>query len=285
MFTSQIIQEIDEHFGEGWFNEVNNGNEEIRNLSLEEKVDWVRNCSIHGQTSFFRDSYLLPVLEHVVIPPINRRPVKIASVGCSDGREVYSILLHFWSKRDEFVLHGYDSNIELVKEARAGGTEIPLTSKGFRLNSAYSEKHFKLEGWKRYGAEGIAYTLTPSNYHSWADLTFTEQSRDRLRFNVHNILGNPLPEKYDSIGLLNVLCHYAPKGREKILENINKSLDDRGWLVCESYHSGSANATKEYDMWMKDLSQFGFVKQSTVIPTWASSDDDVSGWTRVYRKV
>jgi chemotaxis methyl-accepting protein methylase len=283
MNKNQAVQELDDLLGEGWFEKVIEGNEKLGLLTLEEQISWVRNCSIHGQTSFFRDPFLLPILEHIAIPSFDRRPVRIASVGCSDGREIYSILISCWKKISELVLHGYDSNPDLVEEARAGGEGMRLGPKG-RRDSNYSETHYILDKWKHFGAEGIAYTLTQSWEHSWADLTFTEEAKKKVRFEVHNIANEPLPEKYDVIVLLNVLCHYTQKGREAILGNVDLSLEDDGWLICEKYDPGSANAVKEYDEWMKNPSKFGFTKQATVIPTWASKNDDVSNWSRAYRK-
>jgi chemotaxis methyl-accepting protein methylase len=284
MDTGQAIQEIDELFEKGWFKKAIELDEEVGKLLLEEQVNWVRTCSIHGQTSFFRDTVFLPILEHVVIPSFERRPVRIASVGCSDGREVYSTLIHFWNRRDELVLYGYDSNPKFIEEAKAGGKGIPFNSKGYRINSTYSERYYELDKWKLFGAEGSAYIVSPRKDYSWADLTFTEQARKMIQFKVHNIAEAPLPDKIDVFAVLNVLCHYSPKGRERILGNIEQSLADDGWLVCERCNPDSANAAEEYDKWMKNLSRFGFTKQTTIIPTWYSPNDDVSCGSRTYRK-
>ena len=134
------VQEINELFEADWFRKVIESSKKIipfgfkkplNELTLEEQVDWVRNCSIHGQTHFFREPILHPILEHLVIPSFERRPVRIASVGCSDGREVYSMLIHFWKRKNELVLHGYDSNPELITEARDAGEGIPGPAGGY----------------------------------------------------------------------------------------------------------------------------------------------------------
>jgi hypothetical protein len=39
-----------------------------------------------------------------------------------------------------------------------------------------------------------------------------------------NALLGALPEKYDAVLMLNVLCHYAPAGRKRILKNIHESF-------------------------------------------------------------
>ncbi len=285
MDTIESINEIDQLIGEGWFKKIIGENEEAKKLTLEEQITWVKNCSIHGQTSFFRYNDLFPILENIAIPSFNKQPIKIASVGCSDGREVYSILINFWKIKDKIVLHGYDSNQELIKEAISGGLEKAVNSKGNRLDSIYYLTYNELNKWKHFGAEGIAYIVNPRiGDYSWADLTFTKLARKKINFGVHDITKNMLPERHDIVVLLNLLCHYAIKGREIILENVRNSLTGNGWLICEGYNHGSANAAEEYDGFMKDLSEFGFIKQTTIIPTWFNQNDDISCWSRVYKK-
>ena len=105
-----------------------------------------------------------------------------------------------------------------------------------------------------------------------------------VSFEIHDITKAPLPQNYDVIALLNVLCHYASKGRERVLRNIHQSLPKDGWLICERDNPGSASGVKEYHKYMMDLSQHGFAKQTTVIPTWFSKKEDVSCWSRAYIK-
>jgi chemotaxis methyl-accepting protein methylase len=288
MNSAQEIQEINELIEEGWFEKVVDIDEKVKRLSLEKQIDYVRNCSLNPFTSFFRDGRVFRVLDNIVILSFEGRqqPVKIASVGCSCGNEVYSMLVNFWNRRDRIVLHGYDSNPESIEVARGGGANILRTWKGNRKDSTYSERLQDLDLWKRFGANGEAYEINRrKNDFFWADLTFTKQARKRVNFQVHNIIKSPLAEKYDVITMINVLCHYSPKGREKILGNTKLSLNEGGWLVCESYDHGSAGAEPVYDQFMKDLISLGFEKQKTVVPTWFSEKDDISCWTRIYRKI
>jgi len=285
MYENKELNEIEEIFGFGWYSKVLNENPQIKSLPIDQQIEWIRNNSIHGQTYFFRDNLINSTIENYVIPSCDKLPSRLAFVGCSDGREVYSVLVQGWKKEDSFQLTGYDSNPELIQEAKNGGSEIKINSKGFRINSTYSVENYLLDEWNKFGAKDYAYIVTPQqNNSSWSDITMTKSARKKVAFEIHNIVKGPLPKIYDAIIISNVLCHYAIKGREIIIKNIAKSLNQNGWLIAESYVSGSANSAKEYDTFMNNLSSLGFEKQKIVIPTYFSQTHDVSSWSRAYRK-
>ena len=109
-------------------------------------------------------------------------------------------------------------------------------------------------------------------------MQFLDELTRHLRFQVHDILQDPLPEKFDAVVVLNVLVHYAKKGREKILMNLHESLNDGGWLLPDIPQSNTSYGSvwDTYLGWLKDLSAFGFARLS-------STPIGVSG--NVYRKI
>ncbi len=102
---------------------------------------------------------------------------------------------------------------------------------------------------------------------------------------MHDILEKRLPETYDAIVLANVLCHFAEGGRKLILENVHASLARNGWLICECCYYGSASGDRMYSDWMRDLTSFGFRKPNVVIPSWYGKKMNVTGSSRIYRKI
>ncbi len=78
-----------------------------------------------GVTEFFRDRALFEQLRETILAELlrSRRGLRVCSIGCSDGRELYSVamLLESLGALDGSVLMGLDCRAEAVALARAGG--------------------------------------------------------------------------------------------------------------------------------------------------------------------
>lgn len=77
-----------------------------------------------GVTSFFRDAAVFEVLRDAVLPKLveSNRPLRIWSVGCSDGQEMYSLIMLLaemgWLNRADLL--GTDCRTAAVRHAAAG---------------------------------------------------------------------------------------------------------------------------------------------------------------------
>ena len=269
MDTEKAREEIDYLFGEDWFDTVLEP-KFFEMFSLEQQVELAKNWSVPGKTFFFRDDLVNAVLDNIVIPSFANNHYKIASIGCSDGREVYSFLIKNWHNRNNFEISGFDSNLDSIETAKNG------------QGKTYATKDYEIRDWEAFGAKDKAYTIKDTRDYDWKSVIMTDEAKKHVSFNFHNIADSPLQKKYDVIILKNVLYYYTPEGREKILNNVNKSMVDGAWLLCESFDSCRY---EEYHTFMKDISSLGFVKQTTVVPWWHNPADDMSSFSKVYRKI
>ena len=81
-------------YGGEFVGSIFKSNPEIMLVLLEELIEMLRSSGINSQTQFFRDPVVLHTFENIVLPnyPFNQ-VIHIASVGCSYGKEPYSLLL------------------------------------------------------------------------------------------------------------------------------------------------------------------------------------------------
>ena len=224
-------------------------------MSLQNKIP--------HQTEFHRNRSAFKALEEKIIPSFTTFPIAIASIGCSDGREAYSVLLQHWADRDRLRIAGYDIDQNVINVAKNSEYEIGyefeeykwIRSLNIHEGEAYTEKIF----W-RYDMKT-------------AKISMSKDAKKHTKFKRGNIQSGPIPGNYDIILALNLLYHFPETERGRILENIFVSLNKGGWLVCES--DPSWMGCHGYAKWMKDITKFGFEKQTEI-------DSDFS---QVYRKI
>ncbi len=240
----------------------------LEGVPLEEQLKRMRESVVNSKTHFFRDRHVLYTLKRIVLPCYAAdKPVSIASVGCSTGREVYSVLMQNWDR--DIRVDGYDINPHNIETAIKGEYELSSvlmdTSDFLGLRDLGRFYDVIKEG-------GILKYLK-----------MLEEAKEKTGFYVHDILDGPLPEKYDVVLLLNVLKHFTEKGREKILLNVHESMVENGWLLCERVPIIEPEPeAADYLPWMEDLSRFGFEKQPVMIPR--GRIEDAVEHPHVYRK-
>jgi chemotaxis methyl-accepting protein methylase len=101
-----------------------------------------------GVTSFFRDAQVFDALRDRVLPLLleARRPLRIWSVGCSDGQEMYSIIMLLaelgWLNRADLL--GTDCRVPAVRRAAAGAfSDADVRS----VPSTMLRRYFTLSEW------------------------------------------------------------------------------------------------------------------------------------------
>ena len=206
---------------------------------------------ISDLTEFHRNRLAFEALKENIIPSFTAFPIAIASVGCSDGREVYSVLLQHWT--DRLRVEGYDPEQNLIKVAKNGEYTI-----GY-----WGEEHRWIRSLNI--PEGEAYTeeACRDNDLQLVKIIMSEDAKKHTKFKMGNIQSSPMPGNYDVVLALNLLYHFPETERGRILENIFVSLNDGGWLVCESDPSWMGYG--RYAEWMKDIAKFGFEKQTEIV--------------------
>lgn len=177
---------------------------------------------VQTTTIFFRDLAAIKTVEKLA--PQFGPNVRIASVGCSTGEEVYSLLFsHVLAPKDYGLeIDGYDYNPEVLKIASAGTYTFDAKIK----KNPYSQSGRNLMFGLNSRSTGIV------------EVTIPQYLKEGVRFIQHDISKEPLPDEYPLISCNNVLYHYADHRDRpsvgKLLDNLAKSLQPGGFLVIES---------------------------------------------------
>ncbi len=261
------IAELKMLFGDDILELFSKVSPDLKNASLERVVEYIPQ-NLNGNTDFWRQDLPFDGLKGFILPQYREKVARIASVGCSNGSELYSILLQNWPERDHLELTGYDCDPKRLKIAREGGP--------------YSMQRYRLVEHRGRKAHGKAYYPLQDRGYDYVSLKITKSARQRVAFEVHDITKAPLPKQYDIIFLMHVLCHYTPKGRGIIVNNVRKSLASGGWLICEVSDAG-ARDREEYNEFMNQLN--GFARPDVIIPWWSKEPVNVQGLGKFYQKI
>jgi len=259
------IAELKMLFGDTIFDEFAKAIPDLKNAPPERMVEFIPQ-HLNGNTSFWRQDLPFDALKRFILPQYRERVARVASVGCSNGSELYSILLQNWPERDHLELAGYDCSHDNIKIAREGGP--------YCLQKRKLKEH---RGLRAYG-EGY-YHVKTINYE-YVKIKITKPARQRVTFETHDITKAPLPQQYDIIFLMHVLCHYSPQGRKIIVNNARESLASGGWLICEVSDDGAKDRS-EYNELMHQLN--GFTRPAVTIPWWSKEPRDVQYLGKFYQ--
>ena len=119
---TELVAELDKIYGTGSFEIFNISRPWLRHASLERRVELFRQESIVNETKFFRYPEQMRYFRDVFLRfhMAGQRQVRVASVACSTGEEVYSILLSTYEDRERLKIDAFDINPENLARARAG---------------------------------------------------------------------------------------------------------------------------------------------------------------------
>jgi len=183
---------------------------------------------VESTTSFFREPSAIKTIVEGLAPRIGPQ-VTVASVGCSTGEEVYSLLFYAntngWG--DNFRVDGFDYTQDRIERGVAG---------------IYEKRHYYAED---FTDEAIRHMLEEGGV-SISDSKFevAEDVKKRASFDRWDITQGPLPKRYPIIMCANVLYHYLDYARGRkplagaILRNVADSLMPGGFLVGEARREG-----------------------------------------------
>jgi len=230
-------------------------------------LDYVRTVGTPKLTKLFRDELIFGPLEEIVIPSFDGK-IKLASVGCSDGREPYSVLVQNWRQRNRLKIDAFDHSQDVLNLARRG---------------IYEANDWDSHRLGRSKSEGKAFEVIDKLDDNYRLIRFTDEAKRHIAFLPHDIYKSPLPNTYDVVLLANVLYHYSFPEIKHILENVVESMNPSGWLLCESHNPHGDDGKEQYWRFMRDLSQFGLEKQPYVFNLGPHVVDE-TGKTKIYRK-
>jgi len=170
---------------------------------------------IIGVTQFFRDAPVFDALRDVVLPRISQHPhVRIWSVGCSDGSELYSVAILLAEMRalHRCSLLGTDCRAEAMRQAVEGrfcGAALAAVPDRMR------EHHFSPD---------------PINdgSHSYKARPFLCSS---MRWRCANVLDAVEPGPWDLILCRNMSMYLRPEASGRLWKSLQSELRPGGYLV------------------------------------------------------
>ncbi len=174
---------------------------------------------LNNETYFFRDRSPFDLLQRHTLPELaakraKTKRIKIWSVGCSTGQEVYSLAMMFAEAPEEWRgwtvdILGTDVSTECVDRARTGAYSQFEVQRGLGINQMIKWFEESADGWRA-----------------------VEALRRPVRFQVHNLLEPPPhPGGFDIVLCRNVLLYLSPDKKALAFERLTSAMAEDGWLM------------------------------------------------------
>ncbi|GAB0057169.1 Chemotaxis protein methyltransferase CheR [Candidatus Magnetaquicoccaceae bacterium FCR-1] len=173
-----------------------------------------------NETFFFREPEQLRFLVERIVPRLLSRrlrlaPVRILSVGCSSGEEIYSLVMALNEHHGEgigarFTFAGCDIDGTILAKARRG---------------CYSD--FSFRGVERHWRERFFTSQDKSH-------CLHERIKQAVTFHEFNVVTDPIPTRFKGIDILlfrNVSIYFDPATRLEVLRRIASMLNEEGVLI------------------------------------------------------
>ena len=174
---------------------------------------------LNNETYFFRDRGPFDVLQRHALPELARRRasskrLRIWSVGCSTGQEVYSLAMLFAEAPEQW--HGWtidvlgtDVSSSCIDRARSGVFTQFEIQRGLGINQMIKWFEEVSDGWRA-----------------------VEPLRKPVRFQVHNLLEPaPHPGDFDVVLCRNVMLDLSPEKKALAFDRIAGAMAQDGWLM------------------------------------------------------
>jgi chemotaxis protein methyltransferase CheR len=184
--------------------------------SLSQKVV---EALLNNETYFFRDRAPFDLLQRHALPELSTRRQKnkhlrIWSVGCSTGQEVYSLAMLFSEEPEKWQgwtidILGSDVSTSCVDRAREGVYSQFEVQRGLAIGQMIKWFEECGDGWRAI-----------------------EPLRKQIRFQVHNLLeAPPHPGGFDIVLCRNVLLYLSPDKKTLAFERLIAAMAEDGWLM------------------------------------------------------
>ena len=175
-----------------------------------------------GVTRFFRDTEAFESIEKNVLPNLDFNPkkgIRVWSVGCSTGEEVYSVAM-------QFLEHMSKNKIDCDLKIFATDIDrhsLDIAGQGFYPDSIVSDIDPLLLS--RY------FTRKENGYQ------INENVRKVVVFATHNLLKDPPFSKLDLLVCRNLFIYFKPEMQQRILSMFYYALNPGGYLFMGSSES------------------------------------------------
>ncbi|MGK0639764.1 chemotaxis protein CheB [Schleiferia thermophila] len=197
-------------------NRLNSLDEYILLLSSDDREkDVLYREFLIGVTRFFRDEGAFEFFKDHVIPELlskERKILRVWSVGCSTGEEVYSVAL---------LIRDFIDTFNLTTEVKIFATDIDKTAIEIAGQGVY--------------AESVISDIDPilvSKYFIKKENTYqiSESIRKMVIFATHNVLKDPPFSKINLIICRNLFIYLKPDSQYRVLNMFYMSLAQKGIL-------------------------------------------------------
>ncbi len=241
----EFVKHLDNYYSSGTWSGFAIGNSGlIKSRNIDLIMHTFADSGVSKQTSLFREE-LVYISQSFVFDRIKDfSEVKILSLPCADGKEVYTLAaLCFDNDLDNFSIEGRDHSYECISKAENG--EYLIDRKKIQEISDFIQKGY--------------FSVTNSKFPE-PNLKVSPKLKNKSEFYVQDILREPLSDSYDLVFCLNFLSYLNQKGRETALENICLNLDPGSILILDSaYQLPPGRLTgrqKEIFGWREELNDF-----------------------------
>ncbi|WP_425391449.1 CheR family methyltransferase [Ekhidna sp.] len=172
-------------------------------------------------TELFRNPDVWIKLRETVIPEIQNKSLKIWHAGCSTGEEVYTM---------NIVLE----TLNLLNKSKLLATDLSKTALGKAKKGDYS-----LVTLKQYLVPFLKFfpNREMSDYFDFHDKHATIKSKytTNVSFKRHNLVMEPINEKFDIIFCRNVMIYFDDTLKRRVLDLLHSCLKDDGYLIIGYY--------------------------------------------------
>jgi len=172
-------------------------------------------------TFFMRD---LPTLEHAANHMIKhasgRSRTKVWDAGSALGQETYSVAMVLAERMNTFAFRNLTIDATDYDQANHFGDHV--------TNAVYHKDELQ-----RTPADLVAKYFEPAEKEG--HLQVKPHLRERVKFRYHDLLSLQSPgHDYNLVVCKNVLLHFQPEERIKVLKMFHQSLSPGGYFACEN---------------------------------------------------
>jgi len=186
-------------------------------------------------TEMFRDPTFWLYLQTNILPNIINKQGKINiwHAGCSSGEEVYSMMIALKELGidDQFNVLASDMDTDILQKAKLG--KYPAK------NLITSNRNYLEAGGKK---DLSHYTTEKDSY-----VYINKELKEHITFVEHNLVTDNIQGKFDLILCRNVLIYFNQTLQNTVLDSIQKSLLQGGYLAIGS---------KESLLWCESFTKF-----------------------------
>ncbi|MBK9292597.1 MAG: PAS domain-containing protein [Bacteroidetes bacterium] len=209
-------------------NRLNNLDDYLKFLTENEKEkDILYRELLIGVTRFFRDEEAFNLLFNQLsdsLLSLNPRSLRVWSVGCSTGEEMYSLAMMF---------------SEAIEQKRLN-TEVKIFA------TDIDKRSLEVAGQGLYPESMVSDVEAPllAKYFSRRENGYqvNENIRKMVIFATHNVLKDPPFSKLDLVVCRNLLIYLKPESQDKVISSFYMSLKTRGLLFLGSSESLGTHA-------------------------------------------